>query len=42
MEQSERKGLMAEGELLTDAEADAIALKAETRDATISAERFSA
>ncbi len=41
MTQSERQGLMAEGEVLTDGEADAIAFKTESRNATISGERFS-
>ena len=39
--QSERQGLMAEGARLTDAEADAIALKTESHDATTSGERLS-
>jgi predicted ATPase/DNA-binding winged helix-turn-helix (wHTH) protein len=41
MTQPERQVLMAEGERLKDAEADAIALKTESRDATMSGERLS-
>jgi hypothetical protein len=43
MPQSERNDLMAEGELLTDAEADTIALaRAKTGDVTVAGDRSSA